>query len=64
MKHDDRYRRISKARTSMIDALRLIDEHRVNEALVGCFLAAVWLLPLTTEQKVSELVETLTARAA
>lgn len=57
--HKERERRISNARTTLIDALRLADSWQFDEALAGCALAIVFLEPLTNQKRVEALIESI-----
>ena len=54
--HTDRQSRQHSARTTLIDALRLVDQGMLDEALVGCAIAMVFLAPVTNEQRVDGMV--------
>lgn len=59
--HRERERRLSNARTTLIDALRLADSGQFDEALAGCALAMVFLTPLTSPSRVEGLIEAIVA---
>lgn len=57
--HTERQERIRHARTTLIDALRLVDMGMLDEAILGCFVATAFLAPLTSESKVLGLSKTM-----
>lgn len=61
--HADRQQRINSARSTLIDALRLVDDGKLDEGLVGCAMAMAFLAPVTDEARVDNLLQGVLLRA-
>jgi len=62
-RHSERERALSLTRTTLIDTLRLVDEGKLDEAVIGCAMALQFLAPATNEDRVQELLRGTLVRA-
>ncbi len=58
-KRNDWERGRDLARTALIDALRLVDEGKLDEGMVGTSIALVHLTPVTNQDRVCSMIEEL-----
>ena len=61
--HREREEAIGSARTTLIEALAYVDSGKLDEAVVGCALAMVFLAPVADLERAYEMAQQLRQKA-